>query len=416
MPGFHYHKGNLFVEDCDLNSLATTYGTPAYVYSRAAITEAYQAYASALGDRGKVCYAVKANSNLAVLQILAELGAGFDIVSRGELERVLLAGGSPNKIIFSGVGKTAAEIRRALEVGIACFNVESAAELEQIAAISAEMGKCAPVSLRVNPDVDAKTHPYISTGLKENKFGIDFTVALDVYERAANYTSVNVIGIDCHIGSQLVSDAPFIDALNRLLHLVDALSEKGIIIQHLDLGGGLGVTYQNERPPAIADYVSSILEKLQDRNLQLIFEPGRSIVANAGALLTEVLYLKPTETHNFAIVDAAMNDNIRPSLYQAWQNVLPLKENQDGDELEWDIVGPICETSDFLAKNRKLSLHQGDRLALMSSGAYGFVMSSNYNTRPRVCELLVDQDKCSIVRERETFEDMIKGEKLLNSI
>ncbi len=415
MSAFQYRNGELYVEDLALNTLADNYGTPAYVYSKAAISESYLAYAQALGERGKICYAVKANSNLAVLQLLASLGAGFDIVSLGELERVLLAGGEPGKIIFSGVGKTAAEMRRALEVGIACFNVESAAELEVLASVAADMGVQASISLRVNPDVDAQTHPYISTGLKENKFGIEFQSALAVYERAASLASLKVVGVDCHIGSQLTKASPFLDALDRLLVLIDQLAAKGIVIEHLDLGGGLGVDYQGEQPPAIADYVNMVLQKLADRPQSLIFEPGRSIVANAGVLLTEVIYLKPAEAHNFAIVDAAMNDNIRPSLYQAWQKVLPLQENIEAEERVWDIVGPICETGDFLAKKRELKLQTGSRLALMSSGAYGFVMSSNYNSRGRVCEILVDGEQAHLVRERETFADVIRAEKLIKN-
>lgn len=415
MSVFQYRNGHLHIEDCDLNNIATEHGTPSYVYSRAAISTAYKAYASALGDKGgHICYAVKANSNLAVLQVLAKLGAGFDIVSSGELERVLLAGGKAENIIFSGVGKTVSEMRRALDVGIACFNVESAAELDQLAAVAASQSKVAAISLRVNPDVDAQTHPYISTGLKENKFGIDINTALAVYEYAATLPSIKIIGIDCHIGSQLVNSAPFLDALDRLLALVDQLEVKGIVLQHLDLGGGLGVDYKGETPPAISDYVQQVRNRMGARPQKLIFEPGRSIVANAGVLLTEVIYLKPTENRNFAIVDAAMNDNIRPALYQAWQNILPLEENPQGDETLWDIVGPICETGDFLAKQRKLSLHPGARLAMMSSGAYGFVMSSNYNSRARAVELMVDGNRCTVVRERETFTDIIRGEILLD--
>lgn len=413
MSVFHYHNGSLFVEDCALETIAREHGTPAYVYSRAAITVNYQAYASALGDRGEVCYAVKANSNLAVLQVLAKLGAGFDIVSGGELERVLLAGGKPEHIIFSGVGKTPAEMQRALEVGIACFNVESAAELEELAKVASALGKIAPISLRVNPDVDAQTHPYISTGLKENKFGVDIDTALKVYQRAAELPGIRVIGVDCHIGSQLVKAAPFLDALDRVLLLVDQLAELGIELEHLDLGGGLGVNYKGETPPAISDYVQQVLARMGQRPQKIIFEPGRSIVANAGVLLSKVLYLKPTTHHNFAVVDAAMNDNIRPSLYQAWQNILTLKEKPQAEETVWDVVGPICETGDFLAKQRALRLQTGDYIALMSSGAYGFVMSSNYNSRPRAVELMVDGDSCQVVRERETFTDIIKGEQLL---
>lgn len=415
MSVFNYRNGSLHIEDCDLSTLAAQYGTPAYAYSRAAISTAYQSYATALGERGLVCYAVKANSNLAVLQVLAKLGAGFDIVSKGELERVLLAGGDPGKIIFSGVGKKRDEMLRALEVGISCFNVESAAELEQLAEVAHSVGKVAPISLRVNPDVDAQTHPYISTGLKENKFGVDIDTAFSVYQRAADLQSIQVVGIDCHIGSQLVKAAPFLDALARLLALVDQLEAKGISIKHLDLGGGLGVDYQGETPPAISDYVKQVLAHMGSRPQKIIFEPGRSIVASAGVLLSEVLYLKPTDYHNFAIVDAAMNDNIRPALYQAWQKVLTVKQESQANEMLWDIVGPICETGDFLAKQRTLKLAAGDHIALMASGAYGFVMSSNYNSRQRAVELMVDGDKCTIVRERETFTDIIRGENLLDA-
>ncbi|WP_188149442.1 diaminopimelate decarboxylase [Teredinibacter waterburyi] len=414
MSHFSYHNGSLYAEGCALTTIADHYGTPCYVYSRAALSEHYRAYAEALGDHpGKICYAVKANSNIAVLQVLAELGAGFDIVSQGELQRVLTAGGKPERIIFSGVGKTRDEMRFALNTGIACFNVESAAELEALAEVAADMGLVAPVSLRVNPDVDAKTHPYISTGLKENKFGIDIKQAPDVYRRAAALASVNPIGVDCHIGSQLTTLTPFIDALDRILGLIDELAKSGIEIRHLDLGGGLGVTYNEETPPSPSEYLSAVKAKLGTRALELVLEPGRSIAANAGVLLTEVLYLKPTEHKNFAVVDAAMNDNIRPSLYQAWQKVVPLKSDQSAPTMDWDLVGPICETGDFLAKDRHLSLSAGDRLAMLSSGAYGFVMSSNYNTRGRAAEVMVDSQQHFLVRARETFADIIQGEQLL---
>lgn len=413
MSDFHYQNGELFAEQCSLNAIADALGTPCYVYSKAAFTRAYQDYANALGNHpGMVCYAVKANSNIAVLQVLAKLGAGFDIVSSGELRRVLKAGGQPNRIIFSGVGKTREEMREALEVGIACFNVESEAELERLAEVAAELGVVASISLRVNPDVDAKTHPYISTGLKENKFGIDIQRAPAVYARASELASLKVVGVDCHIGSQLTELTPFLDALDRLLQLIDTLAETGITIEHLDIGGGLGVTYRDEVPPAVADYLAQIKAKLGDRKLAIIMEPGRSIAANAGVMLTEVEFLKPTEHKNFAIIDGAMNDNIRPALYQAWQDVKPLSQ-REGETQQWDLVGPVCETGDFLAKDRALALQAGDRLALMSSGAYGFVMSSNYNTRGRAAEVLVDGDKYFVVRERESFEDLIRGEHLL---
>lgn len=413
MQHFSQRQGELFVEDVSLTQIANTYGTPTYVYSRAAITQQYLSYARALGDHpGMICYAIKANSNLAILNLLARLGAGFDIVSGGELERVLRAGGKAERIVFSGVGKTAAEIARALEVGIFCFNVESEAELELISQVASSLQKTAHISLRVNPDVDAQTHPYISTGLKENKFGIDIKRAPAVYARAKNLPGITIKGVDCHIGSQLTQLTPFLDALDRLLILIDELAADGIQIAHLDLGGGLGVTYNQETPPDVADYMAAIKQKVGGRSLQLMFEPGRSIVANSGALLTRVMFLKPTEHKNFAIVDAAMNDNIRPSLYQAWQAVKSVKPHA-GEVKTWDLVGPICETGDFIAKNRDLALQPGDLLAMMSTGAYGFSMSSNYNTRCRAAEIMVDGDQIHVVRERETFEDLIRGEALL---
>lgn len=415
MSDFHYQNGQLCAEQCQLNQLADAHGTPLYVYSKAAFTSAYQDYANALGSHpGMICYAVKANSNIAVLQVLAQLGAGFDIVSSGELQRVLKAGGEPSRIIFSGVGKTREEMREALELGIACFNVESEAELDRLAEVAAEVGVVAPVSLRVNPDVDAQTHPYISTGLKENKFGIDIQRAPQVYAKAQALSSLNVVGVDCHIGSQLTQLTPFLDALDRVLALVDTLAEQGITIEHLDLGGGIGVTYRDEVPPSISDYLSEVKKRLGDRQLSIILEPGRSIAANSGVLLTEVEFLKPTEYKNFAIIDAALNDNIRPALYQAWQDTKPVNEQSPGVEtLKWDLVGPVCETGDFLAKDRDLALQAGDRIALMSSGAYGFVMSSNYNSRGRAAEILVDGKEHHVVRERETFEDLVRGEHLL---
>ncbi|BFM18615.1 diaminopimelate decarboxylase [Maricurvus nonylphenolicus] len=417
MQDFNYRDGQLFAEQVSLTDLARQHGTPTYVYSRAAFSRHYQDYADALGDHpGMICYAVKANSNIGVLGLLAQLGAGFDIVSVGELERVLRAGGDPNRIVFSGVGKTPAEMRRALDVGVHCFNVESEAELEVLAQVAAAEGKVAPVSLRVNPDVDANTHPYISTGLKENKFGIDIKEAQRVYQRAAELDSLNVIGIDCHIGSQLTELDPFVDALDRVLTLVDELAEQGIQIEHLDLGGGLGVTYKDETPPPVSEYMAAIKARLGNRQLGLVFEPGRSIAANAGVLLTQVEYLKPTEHKNFAIIDAAMNDNIRPSLYQAWQDIRALTPRDGGssdDTKIWDLVGPVCETGDFLGKDRELNLEAGDFLAVMSSGAYGFTMSSNYNSRGRAAEIMVDGDQAYVIRERESVEDLIRGEQLL---
>jgi len=403
----------LHVENVSLQALAEQYGTPLYVYSSAAFTRHYSAYAEALGEHpGLICYAVKANSNIAVLNLLAKLGAGFDIVSMGELERVLQAGGDPAKTVFSGVGKTPAEMRRALEVGVHCFNVESEAEVDVLAAVAAEAGQVARVSLRVNPDVDANTHPYISTGLKENKFGIDIQQAPRVYAHAHSLDSLSVEGIDCHIGSQLTEIAPFVDALDRVLALVDELAEQGITIKHLDLGGGLGVTYKDEKPPAVAEYMGAIKARLGERPLSLIFEPGRSIAANAGVLLTRVDYLKPADHKNFAIIDAAMNDNIRPALYQAWQEIRPVTPHA-GKALTWDLVGPVCETGDFLGKDRELALLPGDVLSVMSSGAYGFTMSSNYNSRPRAAEIMVCDDKAFCIRSRETLEDLTRGEQLL---
>jgi diaminopimelate decarboxylase len=413
MQHFHEHNGELCVEDTPLSAVARQFGTPTYVYSRAAFTQHYLSYAEALDSHpGMICYAIKANSNLAVLNLLAKLGAGFDIVSGGELERVLRAGGNPARIVFSGVGKTREEMARALDVGIFCFNVESEAELEILAQVAADKGMVANISLRVNPDVDANTHPYISTGLKENKFGIDIQRAPMVYRRASELPSLKIKGLDCHIGSQLTQLTPFLDALDRLLLLVDELDASGIRISHLDLGGGLGVTYRNETPPPVATYMAAIKERLGDRPLSLMFEPGRSISANAGVLLTKVMYLKPTEHKNFAIIDAAMNDNIRPSLYQAWQDIRPVNARASGAKI-WDLVGPICETGDFLGKDRELAIEPGDLLAVMSAGAYGFSMSSNYNTRGRAAEVMVDGDEMILVRERETIDDMLRGESLL---
>lgn len=415
MNDFHYQQGQLCCEQIPLSQLAEQFGTPAYVYSRAAITRQFMAYKSALGDHtGMICYAVKANSNVAVLNLLSRLGAGFDIVSVGELERVLRAGGDPSTMVFCGVAKTAEEMKRALDVGVYCFNVESKAELERLNQIAESMGTQAPISLRVNPDVDAQTHPYISTGLKENKFGIDIEEAINVYEYAASLPHLDIKGVDCHIGSQLTSIDPFLDALDRLLRLIDRLADLGIEITHLDLGGGLGVTYNDEQPPAIEDYMNEIKARLGGRTLSLSLEPGRSIVANAGVMLTTIEYLKPTAHKNFAIVDAGMNDNIRPSLYQAWQNLLPLKETSSATPMQWDIVGPVCETGDFLAKDRQLSLEAGDRVALMSAGAYGFTMASNYNSRGRAVELLVDGTDVHVIRQRETIEDLMRGESLID--
>lgn len=413
MQAFTSRDGQLFAEGVALSAIAERFGTPTYVYSRAHIETQYRAYADALaGMPHLVCFAVKANSNLGVLNVLARLGAGFDIVSRGELERVLAAGGEPGKIVFSGVGKTRDDMRRALEVGVHCFNVESVDELERLQLVAAELGKTASISLRVNPDVDAGTHPYISTGLKENKFGIDIEQAPAVYARAAELANLRIVGVDCHIGSQLTSLPPFLDALERLLALIDQLAAQGIQIRHLDLGGGLGVQYRDEQPPLAGDYIAAVRERLKGRELALVFEPGRSIVANAGVLLTRVEYLKHTAHKDFAIVDAAMNDLIRPALYQAWMDVTPVQP-RDGEARQYDLVGPICETGDFLAKGRELVLAEGDLLAVRSAGAYGFVMSSNYNTRGRAAEVLVDGEQVFEVRRRETIEELYAGESLL---
>ncbi|MGS2718613.1 diaminopimelate decarboxylase [Eionea flava] len=413
MNHFTYQQHALMCESTALRDVAEQYGTPTYVYSRAAFTEHYQEYRDALGDHaGMICYAVKANSNIAVLNVLAKLGAGFDIVSIGELERVIAAGGDPKRTVFSGVAKTEAEMRRALEVGVYCFNIESIPELARLQKVAESMGVQAPISLRVNPDVDAETHPYISTGLKENKFGVDIEKAVEIYQYAATLPNLAITGVDCHIGSQLTSVEPFLDALDRILSLIDDLAVQGITIKHLDLGGGLGVTYNDEQPPKIGDYIETVKSRIAGRNLSLSFEPGRSIAANAGVLLTKVEFLKPTEHKNFAIIDAGMNDNIRPSLYSAWQKVLPVEQQSTETQL-WDLVGPVCETGDFLAKDRELALNEGDYLALMSSGAYGFTMSSNYNSRGRAAEIMVDGDKTHVVRERETVADLLRGESLL---
>ena len=413
MEAFNYRDGELFAEGVALSALAQRFGTPTYVYSRAHIEGQYRAYADALaGMPHLVCFAVKANSNIGVLNVLARLGAGFDIVSSGELERVLAAGGEPSRIVFSGVGKSRDDMRRALEVGVHCFNVESSVELERLQKVAAELGVKAPVSLRVNPDVDAGTHPYISTGLKENKFGIDIEQAEAVYARAAELPNLDVIGVDCHIGSQLTTLEPFLDALDRLLLLVDKLAARGITIKHLDLGGGLGVQYRDEQPPLAGDYIAAVRKRLAGRDLSLVFEPGRFIVANAGVLLTQVEYLKHTEHKDFAIVDAAMNDLIRPALYQAWMDVSAVQP-REGQTRNYDLVGPICETGDFLAKDRQLVLEEGDLLAVRSAGAYGFVMSSNYNTRGRAAEVLVDGEQAYEVRRRETVQELYAGESLL---
>lgn len=412
MTPFSYQNNQLHAEDCPLPQLAERFGTPLYVYSRAALEANYQAFDEAFEEHPhRVCYAVKANSNIAVLNVLARLGAGFDIVSAGELERVLRAGGRPERITFSGVGKTADEMAHALEKGIHCFNVESAAELELLARVAAELDLVAPISLRVNPDVDANTHPYISTGLKENKFGIAIEQALPLYQQAADSAHLRVLGIDCHIGSQLTELSPFAAAVERVLQLHQQLEANGIATQHLDLGGGLGVRYQDEQPPSHGDYVATLLKQLPG-DLEVHIEPGRAIAANAGLLLTEVLYLKPTEHKNFAIIDAAMNDLVRPSLYSAWQDIQPVQP-RDGDCRHWDLVGPVCETGDFLGKDRALALSQGDLLAVHGAGAYGFTMASNYNSRNRPAEVMVDSDQAYLIRRRETLDDQLQLESLL---
>lgn len=415
MDYFNYQDdGQLWAEDLPLAQLAGQYGTPLYVYSRATLERHWHAFDKAVGDHPHlICYAVKANSNLGVLNVLARLGSGFDIVSLGELERVLAAGGDPKKVVFSGVGKTAPEMVRALELGIKCFNVESEAELDRLNQVAGELGKKAPVSLRINPDVDAKTHPYISTGLKENKFGIAFDRAREVYHYANSLPHLDVHGIDCHIGSQLTDLAPFIESTDRLLGLIDDLRQDGIHITHLDVGGGLGVTYNDEKPPEPSDYAKALLERLANhQEIELVFEPGRAIAANAGVLLTKVEFLKHNEEKNFAIIDAAMNDLLRPALYQAWQDIVPVKPRQ-GEAKTYDLVGPVCETGDYLGKDRSLVLEAGDLLAVRSSGAYGFVMSSNYNTRCRAAEVMVDGNQSHLVRQREPLASLWALEQVL---
>lgn len=416
MDYFNYQQHCLFAEQQPLTAIAEQFGTPCYVYSRATINRHYQAFASvaAAHPRSLVCYAVKANSNLAILNLLAKLGSGFDIVSGGELRRVIAAGGNPGKVVFSGVAKTADEMRFALELGIKCFNVESSAELERLQQVASSINKIAPVSIRVNPDIDAKTHPYISTGLKANKFGIDIAAAPAIYRQAANYSHIEVLGVDCHIGSQLTDVQPFLDALDKLLLLIDELAAEGILLQHIDIGGGLGVTYADEQPPAPADYIQQVVARLKAYpHLELIMEPGRAIMANAGVLLTKVEYLKPGQQKHFAIVDAAMNDLIRPALYGAWQNIIPVVKKPDAATQLYDIVGPVCETGDFLGKDRELAIAEGDLLAVRSAGAYGFTMSSNYNSRLRAAEVLVDGAQLHLIRKREQWPDLWHGEQVL---
>ena len=414
MDHFNYRGDELFAEEVPLTQIAEQYGTPCFVYSRATLERHWHAFNDAFGDHPHlVCYAVKANSNLAVLDVLARLGSGFDIVSVGELERVISAGGDPGKVVFSGVGKRADEMRRALEVGILCFNVESDAELDLLNQVASEMGVKAPVSLRVNPDVDAQTHPYISTGLRENKFGIDIQLAHNIYRRAMSLPNLEVNGIDCHIGSQLTGLTPFTDALERVLALVEELEKEGVNIRHLDLGGGLGIRYTDEDPPDPSDYASKLMDRLMHLPYEILIEPGRAIAGNAGILMTQVEYLKNSEHKHFAIVDAAMNDLLRPALYEAIQGIIPIVRGNDGTEGVYDVVGPVCETGDFLGKARRLTLSAGDLLAVRTSGAYGFTMSSNYNTRPRAAEVMVDGDQVHLVRKRETVEELFALESRL---
>jgi diaminopimelate decarboxylase len=416
MNPFTRENGVLKIENVALATIAERFGTPCYVYSRAALEASFAEFTTELeGLDALVCYAVKANGNLGVLNVFARLGAGFDIVSGGELQRVITAGGDPRKIVFSGVGKTAAEIEQALAAGILCFNVESAPELERVNEVAARLGRRAPVSLRVNPDVDAKTHPYISTGLKENKFGVAFDEARALYRRAAALPGLEIKGIDCHIGSQLLDPAPFAEALERVLTLVDALAADGIQLSHIDLGGGLGIRYKDETPPSVAAYLRPLLAKLAGRGLKVLLEPGRRLVGEAGALLTRVEYLKPGEAKNFAIVDAAMNDLARPALYEAWHDIVPLRERSDVAARQWDVVGPVCESGDFLGRGRELAVQAGDLLALLSAGAYGMSMSSNYNSRPRAAEVIVDGSELHLVRRRETIADLYAGESVLES-
>ena len=408
MDFFQYKNEQLYVEDLPVKQLSEEFGTPLYIYSRATLERHWHAFDSALGKHPHlICYAVKANSNIGILNVMAKLGSGFDIVSQGELERVLEAGGEASKVVFSGVAKSRVEIMRALEVGIRCFNVESIAELHHINQIAGEMGKIAPISLRVNPDVDAHTHPYISTGLKENKFGVSVDEAREVYKLAATLPHVRITGMDCHIGSQLTELQPFLDATDRLIRLIEQLQEDGITLKHLDLGGGLGVTYTDETPPHPSDYAAALLNKLKGyENLEIILEPGRAIAANAGILVAKVQYLKSNESRNFAITDTGMNDMIRPALYEAYMNIIEIDRTLEREKTIYDVVGPVCETSDFLGKQRELAIAEGDYIAQRSAGAYGASMSSNYNSRPRTAEVLVDGNKAHLIRRRENLSEL----------
>ncbi len=414
MEAFEYRAGRLHAEAVSVAEIAERHGTPCYIYSKAALEQRYRAFDEALADTDHyVCYAVKANSNLAVLQVLARLGAGFDIVSAGEMFRVLRAGGDASRIVFSGIGKTADEMRAALNAGIYCFNVESAYELTQLDAVAREMGKVASIALRVNPDVDAQTHPYISTGLKQNKFGVDIATAENLYAEAAQLKGIQIIGVASHIGSQLLQISPFLDALDRVLGLIDRLSARAIKLKHIDVGGGLGVRYKDETPLEPKDWAAANKPKIAGRGLRILTEPGRAIAGNSGLLVTRVLGLKPGEEKSFAIVDAAMNDLLRPTLYQAWMNIVPVDTNGSAPKKLYDVVGPVCESGDWIGRDRELAVAAGDLLAVRTAGAYGFTMASNYNTRTRAAEIIVDGTQVHVVRERETLEDLVRGEKLL---
>ncbi len=413
MDYFHYQNAVLYAENIPLPAIAKQYGTPCYIYSRAAIVNNWQAFNQAFNHYPhRICYAVKANSNIAILNILAKLGSGFDIVSGGELERVIKAGGDPSKVVFSGVGKTVAEISHALDFNIFCFDVESVEELERIQTIAQQKNKFAQIALRINPNIDARTHPYIATGLQENKFGIDIKEALTIFKQAAALPNLKLIGVACHIGSQLTEIEPFIEAADSILALIDQLSQENISLKYINLGGGLGVRYQNETPPIIADYIQLLIKKIQPYQLEIILEPGRSIVANAGIILTQVEYIKQGNEKNFAIINAGMNDLIRPALYDAWQNIIPVNQHSNQKNKIYDIVGPVCESADFLGKNRQLSLTTGDLLAICSAGAYGFSMSSNYNSRPKIAEVLVDGSETYLIRQRETIADLFLHETI----
>lgn len=417
MSSFKYVQGQLMAEGVAVAELARQHGTPCYIYSKETLVRCWREFDDALSKHNaghSVCYAVKACSNIAVLQVLAQLGSGFDVVSVGELERVLVAGGDASKVVFSGVGKTQTEIRTALVAGIHCFNVEVSGEIDLINTIAKSLGKIANISIRVNPDVDARTHAYITTGVADTKFGIAIAQAYHEYKYAQQFDAINIIGIDCHIGSQLTTMPPFLEVLDKVLELNAKLGQAGIHTQHIDLGGGLGICYQDELPPTPTEYVRQLLERLKGSDLKIIIEPGRAIAGKAGILLTQVQYLKPTATKNFAIVDASMNDLLRPTLYNAWQGIIPVNKNSSAASKQWDVVGPVCETADFLCKKRQLQLNQGDLLAVQETGAYGFSMSSNYNSRPRAAEIMVDGDQAQIIRKRESLSSLWHGEKILD--